>query len=124
VPFRIRTVDLTATGREIVRDRELGQAELSIGRSAENDVHLPDLAVEQRHVEVVPAEGGKLRLKAAGTLGFTLDGRSKLSRSPLSMMSPLSTTISDRLELSRPCAIKLSAKGVWRLLPSCPHPRR
>ena len=122
--LRIRTVDVTATGRESVREHELAKAELSIGPAAENDIHLPDLAVEQRHVEGAPATDGKLRLKAAGTLGFTLDGRSKLSRSPLSMMSPLSTTISDRLELSRPCAIKLSAKGVWRLLPSCPHPRR
>jgi hypothetical protein len=76
MPFRIRTIDLTATGREIVRERELGQAEISIGRAAENDIHLPDLAVEQRHVRVVPATGGKLRLQAAGKLGFTVDGRS------------------------------------------------
>jgi hypothetical protein len=76
VPFRIRTIDLTATGREIVRERELGQPELTIGRAAENDVHLPDLAVEQRHVRVVPASGGRLRLEAMGTLGFTVDGRS------------------------------------------------
>ena len=74
--FRIRTVDHTATGREIVRERELAQAELTIGRAAENDIHLPDLAVEQRHVRVVPAAGGKLRLQSAGTLGFTVDGRS------------------------------------------------
>ena len=76
MPFRIRTIDLTATGREIVRERELGQAELTIGRAADNDVHLPDLAVEQRHVRVVPATGGRLRLQAMGTLGFTVDGRS------------------------------------------------
>ena len=74
--FRIRTIDFTAAGREIVRERELGQAELSIGRAADNDIHLPDLAVEQRHVRVVPALGGRLRLQAAGTLGFTVDGRS------------------------------------------------
>ena len=74
--FRIRSIDLTATGREIVRERELAQAELTIGRAAENDIHLPDLAVEQRHVRVVPAPGGKLRLAAMGGLGFTLDGRS------------------------------------------------
>lgn len=76
MPFRIRTVDLTATGREIVRERELAQDRLSIGRSAENDVHLPDLAVEQRHVEVGRTPEGKLRLQAVGKLGFTLDGRS------------------------------------------------
>ena len=73
--FRIRTIDFTATGREIVRERAIGQVELTIGRAAENDIHLPDLAVEQRHVKVVPALGGKLRLEAMGSLGFTVDGR-------------------------------------------------
>jgi hypothetical protein len=73
--FRIRTIDFTATGREIVRERELGQAELTIGRAAENDIHLPDLAVEQRHVRVVPEVGGRLRLEAMGSLRFTVDGR-------------------------------------------------
>ena len=76
MPFLIRTIDLTATGREIVRERELNQPELSIGRAAENDIHLPDLAVEQRHVRVSAALGGKLRLQSIGTLGFTVDGRS------------------------------------------------
>ena len=76
MPFRIRTIDQTASGREIVRERELAQAELTIGRAAENDIHLPDLAVEQRHVRVVPAVGGQLRLQAVGRLGFTVDGRS------------------------------------------------
>ena len=73
--FRLRTIDLTATGREIVRERELPQAELTIGRAAENDVHLPDLAVEQRHVRVVPAPDGRLRLEAMGKLAFTVDAR-------------------------------------------------
>jgi hypothetical protein len=75
MPFRLRTVDLTATGREIVRERELVPEELTIGRAAENDIHLPDLAVEQRHVRVVPATGGKLRLEAMGKLAFTVDAR-------------------------------------------------
>jgi len=74
--FLIRSIDLTATGREIVREREIAKADLSIGRAAENDIHLPDLAVEQRHVSVTPAVGGQLRLKAIGNLGFTVDGRS------------------------------------------------
>lgn len=74
--FRLRSIDLTASGREIVRDRELAGDALTIGRAAENDVHLPDLAVEQRHVGVGPAGGGRLRLQALGSLGFTVDGRS------------------------------------------------
>lgn len=74
--FRIRTIDLTATGREIVRERDVSCEMLSIGRAAENDIHLPDLAVEQRHVRVLPDEGGKLALQAVGSLGFAVDGRS------------------------------------------------
>ncbi|WP_427964701.1 cytochrome c3 family protein [Altererythrobacter sp.] len=73
--FLIRTIDFTAAGREIVRDREHGGDTLSIGRASENDVHLPDLAVEQQHARIEPVPGGHLRAVAAGTLGFTHDGR-------------------------------------------------
>ena len=73
--FRIRTIDMTAGGREIVREREHAGDELVIGRAAENAIHLPDLAVEQQHVRVLRESGGRLRLQAVGTLGFSLDGR-------------------------------------------------
>jgi len=72
--FKIRTVEFTATGREIVRDRDLAGPTASIGRASENDIHLPDLAVEPRHATITELEGGRLAVKAAGTLGFTLDG--------------------------------------------------
>jgi hypothetical protein len=75
VSFRIRTIDRTASGREIIREREVAGDELVVGRAAECAIHLPDLAVEQRHVRVI-VEGGRLRLQAVGSLGFTLDGRS------------------------------------------------
>ncbi len=73
--FLIRTIDLTADGREIVRDREVAQDTITIGRATENDLHLSDLAVEQRHARIKPAEGGKLHITAVGTLGFSMDGR-------------------------------------------------
>ncbi len=73
--FLIRTVDLTASGREIIRERLLDQAALTIGRAAENDIHLADLAVEQRHVRLALTWGGTLKAEAVGTLGFALDGR-------------------------------------------------
>lgn len=73
--FRIRTIDQTAAGREIVREREIAGDSLTIGRAAENDIHLPDLAVEQHHVRVSQVPGGQLRIEALGTLGFALDGR-------------------------------------------------
>ena len=75
--FLIRTIDFTAAGREIVRDRMIAQDVLTIGRAAENDIHLPDLAVEQFHVTITTAADGTLTVAAAGTLGFTLDGRSE-----------------------------------------------
>ncbi|MFM7378966.1 MAG: cytochrome c family protein, partial [Erythrobacter sp.] len=73
--FLIRTIDFTAAGREIVRDRTLEQTRLTVGRAAENDIHLPDLAVEQRHVAIDLAADGTLAVTSPGTLGFGLDGR-------------------------------------------------
>lgn len=73
--FLIRTIDYTAEGREIVRDRQVAEPVLGIGRSPENALHLPDLAVEQDHARIDRADGGKLRIAALGTLGFAMDGR-------------------------------------------------
>ncbi|MDP5103907.1 MAG: cytochrome c3 family protein [Erythrobacter sp.] len=73
--FLIRTIDFTAAGREIIRDRVLEQASLTVGRAAECEIHLPDLAVEQRHLRIDLAANGMLAVEALGTLGFGLDGR-------------------------------------------------
>lgn len=73
--FLIRTIDFTAAGREIIRDRVIDKPSLSIGRAAENDIHLPDLAVEQRHIAIALQPGGSLSVEALGTLGFAIDGR-------------------------------------------------
>ncbi len=73
--FLIRTIDTTAAGREIVRDRTIAKARLSVGRAAENDIHLPDLAVEQRHISIARSSNGLVQVEALGTLGFGLDGR-------------------------------------------------
>ncbi|AIT80788.1 cytochrome c3 family protein [Novosphingobium pentaromativorans] len=79
--FRIRQIEQTATGREIVRDRDIAGETLSIGRSAECDIHLPDLAVEPRHAEVSAVSGARLRVEAVGTLGFVVDGAETRSAS-------------------------------------------
>ena len=73
--FLIRTIDLTADGREIVRERELDLARLTIGRASENDLHLPDLAVEQRHAFLEVGEDGSCAISSTGGLAFTVDGR-------------------------------------------------
>jgi hypothetical protein len=79
--FLIRTIDFTAAGREIVRDRLIDKPDLTIGRAAENDIHLPDLAVEQRHVRLDLDAAGTITAEALGALGFALDGRSVTSGS-------------------------------------------
>ncbi|MEM6858591.1 MAG: cytochrome c3 family protein [Pseudomonadota bacterium] len=76
--FLIRTIDTTAAGREIIRDRTIDRPSLSVGRAAENDIHLPDLAVEQSHIRI-DLIGGKVTVEAVGTLGFSLDRRKVLS---------------------------------------------
>jgi len=79
--FLIRTIDFTAAGREIIRDREIEQSSLTIGRAAENDIHLPDLAVEQNHVRLDLGTDGTLAAEALGALGFGFEGRSVTSAS-------------------------------------------
>jgi hypothetical protein len=73
--FLIRTLDTTASGREIRRERPSLAPTLTVGRAAENDIHLPDLAVEQHHVLIDALPDGMVAVSALGTLGFGLDGR-------------------------------------------------
>ncbi|KLI64496.1 cytochrome c3 family protein [Aurantiacibacter marinus] len=70
----IRSIDVTSGGREIVREREAETDKLTIGRASENTIHLPDLAIEQQHIIITPGLKDTLDVRAAGTLGFTLDG--------------------------------------------------
>ena len=76
--YRLRQIVVTATGREITRDREVGSARITVGRAAENDIHLPDLALEPQHASLTLADG-HITVAALGTLGFTLDGASAQS---------------------------------------------
>ncbi len=73
--FRLRQIDFTADGRRIVRDKDIAQSALTIGRAAENDIHLPDLAVEPQHARIDAKGDGRVMVEAVGTLGFTLDGK-------------------------------------------------
>lgn len=73
--FLIRTIDTTASGREIVRDRELAKDAIAIGRASESDIHLPDLAIEQNHARITSSHGGALKVESVGGLGFTVNGR-------------------------------------------------
>ena len=73
--FRLTTIDYTADGRRIVREKDVDKAQLRVGRSAENDIHLPDLAVEPSHATITGQPGSRVAVEATGTLGFGLDGQ-------------------------------------------------
>ncbi len=73
--FRLRTIEFTGDGRRIVRDRDIGKPKISIGRAAEDDIHLPDLAVEPGHAVIEARSGSRIGIVATGTLGFAVDGK-------------------------------------------------
>lgn len=74
--FLIRTIAKAKSGREIVRDRTVEQAELVVGRDPTSDIHLPDLSVELHHLSLTDADGGMLAAKSLGELPFNVDGSS------------------------------------------------
>ncbi|WP_375195333.1 cytochrome c3 family protein [Sphingobium sp.] len=76
--FLVRQISLTADGREIVRAATLEKPQLSLGRAAENDIHLSDLALEPDHARIERIDERIIRVRATGTLGFGLDGRTVL----------------------------------------------
>ena len=72
--FRLRQIDVTADGRKIARDLEFAKQSLTLGRAAECDVHLPDLAVEPQQARIVQLGTDRIGVEATGTLGFIIDG--------------------------------------------------
>ena len=75
--FRIRQIDRTADGREIIRERLIAQDRVTLGRAADNDLHLPDLALDPHHAQIAHADDG--RIAVTGALGFALDGTKRQS---------------------------------------------
>lgn len=73
--FILRQTSHTAEGREIVRASEHDGERLTIGRSAENALHLPDLALDPVHAEMRIIAPLRVRLSSLGGLGFEVDGR-------------------------------------------------
>ena len=74
--FIVRQVSRTADGREIIRPRDFAQDELSIGRSTECDIHLPDLAVTLRHAMIRQIGPARAEIVATAGLPFDVNGRS------------------------------------------------
>ena len=74
--FIVRQISRTADGREIIRPRTFEQAELSIGRNTECDIHLPDLAVTLRHAVIRQTGPQRAEITATAGLPFDVNGRS------------------------------------------------
>lgn len=77
--FTVRQISLTADGREIVRSATLAKPQLSLGRASTNDIHLPDLALEPDHARIEQIDDRTIRVRATGTLGFDIEGRTTRS---------------------------------------------
>ena len=73
--FRVKTVETSAQGREIVRNRDLAGKRVTIGRSADNALHLPDLSLDPHHATITLLEAGRIAVETVGSLGFGNDGR-------------------------------------------------
>ena len=74
--FLIRRISTTADGREIVRSANVAKAQLTLGRDAANDIHLPDLALDPQHAVLTSNDGRHLLVRASGGLRFGLNGQS------------------------------------------------
>lgn len=74
--FLIRQISYTAGGRQIVRMTELAAQSITVGRAAENGIHLPDLAVTPNHVRIDIKDERRVAVTAIGGLPFGIDGRS------------------------------------------------
>lgn len=77
--FRLRSIETTAQGRAIVRDRDFAGDRVTIGRSADNTLHLSDLSLDPNHAVISQQGEGRIAIEALGSLGFTVDGKQTVS---------------------------------------------
>ncbi|MEP2990589.1 MAG: cytochrome c3 family protein [Parasphingorhabdus sp.] len=77
--FIVRQIATTADGREIVRSNPFDSDQIGIGRSTENAIHLPDLAVNPDHATISKREDGHIVVESTSGQNFTLDGKQRVS---------------------------------------------
>lgn len=73
--FLVRQISKRATGGEIVRQRALPSETITIGRGADCDVRLQDLAVSLRHATLTADRDDRVHVEAAGDQPFGVNGR-------------------------------------------------
>lgn len=74
--FIVRQISRTADGREIIRPRSFTQKQLIVGREADSDIHLPDLAVTLRHAVIQEIAPGRIEIASTAGLPIDVNGRS------------------------------------------------
>src|ERR1700744_673280 len=72
--FTLNQVTQRAGGGDIVRTKKIETAEPVIGRGADCDIQIPDLAVSLRHAVIRQLGRGRVEVKALGQLGFEANG--------------------------------------------------
>ena len=77
--FIVRQIATTADGREIIRSNPFATDEIGIGRSTENAIHLPDLAVNPDHATIRKRDDGQIIVESSTGQNFTLDGKHRIS---------------------------------------------
>ena len=73
--FSVHQVTRRVGGGDIARRRTLETETPLIGRGADCDIHLPDLAVDLHHARLSAGARGLITIEALGELGFDVDGR-------------------------------------------------
>ena len=74
--FAVRSITRSATGEDIVhRPQIFDVSELTIGRGADCEVRLPDLAVSLRHATLRQSGPGRVSLASIGREPFDAEGR-------------------------------------------------
>jgi hypothetical protein len=72
--FTLKLITRQAGGGEIVRTRRVERPELTIGRAADSDIVLPDLAVDLQHAVMRHAGPGRVAVEAVGPGDFQVNG--------------------------------------------------
>ena len=77
--FIVRQITLKVDGSEIIRSNAFDSEDISVGRNAENAIHLPDLAVNPEHATITRREDGHVEVKSVSGQSFTHDGLTRIA---------------------------------------------
>jgi len=73
--FFIKKIKKLSAGREFVKEETVEKEEISIGRSTDCEIYLPDLRVALNHARIVPRGAKGFAVAALGDKPVQVDGR-------------------------------------------------